>query len=107
MKNKPYVITSKSVYIDPLHCGSTISFRACISCWNALTMEVKLTDCNRQIIWEFREENANPPLAKIDRAIAALSEAREAWIKAKGQYDAMQIARVARHRRRKKKKVKK
>lgn len=72
-------------YIDPSLCGSTIGFRISRSRYRGLNAQVKLSDCNRSIAWEFdgREDDTyKANLAKIDKAISILQWFRRAYVRA-------------------------
>lgn len=79
-KRSPMLIGNNSKFIDPLCCHSRVSYSVAYSKWNALTMAILLSDCDRQVKWEFRQESTTDPLLKLDAAIAMLKEARGAWI---------------------------
>lgn len=77
---KPKLIAARDVHIDPLHCGSTVGYRIGVSRWKVLTMGVRLTDCHKQVVWEF-DDGPHPSVEKFDIAIATLQEARAIWVK--------------------------
>lgn len=77
----PKCFAARDVYIDPLHCGSSVGYRIGLSRYKVLTMGVRLTDCHKQIVWEFDDDTENPAVEKFDAAIAMLQEARAIWIK--------------------------
>lgn len=72
------VYASHSEFIDPLDCGSTVSFR--ISGGDYFEADVVLTDCNRRIDWSFNDDES--ALEKIDRVIEILCKFRGALFKA-------------------------
>jgi hypothetical protein len=104
IKTKPRTIGHGAAYIDPLHCGSSVRYRAAISRWGCLTMEIAITDCDRQVKWELRDENENPGVNKIDAAIALLTEARALWLKSLQELKVEQARRKRLLAKRKKKK---
>lgn len=76
----PKMHAARDVHLDPLHCGSTVGYRCGLSRWKVLTMGIRLTDCHKQIVWEF-DDNGHNALEKLDVAIAMLQEARAVWVK--------------------------
>lgn len=76
----PKLLAAREVHLDALHCGSTAGYRCGLSRYKVLTMGVRLTDCNKQIIWEF-DDHSHDSVAKFDVAIAMLQEARAIWVK--------------------------
>jgi len=77
-RNTRKVVAQGSGYIDPLHCDSTISYKV-IDKGRWVWGDVQLSDCNRKIDWYFGNTN---PVQKIDKAIALLTEFREAFVNA-------------------------
>lgn len=78
-RSKPKLVASNSIYIDPLNCDSTISYKVVDgprSTWG----NVQLADCNRKIEWYF---GTDEPIEKIDNAIKVLEEFRKSLIEAK------------------------
>lgn len=78
IKRVPKVHATGSVYIDPLGCDSTISYKVVSN--RHLHGTVQLADCNRKIEWYFA--NSKDALAKIDKAIEALQTFRAEFAKA-------------------------
>lgn len=78
--NVPKLIGARSAFIDPMTCQSRVAYTCVYSKYNALSMSVILSDCDRQIKWDFTEWSATDPLAKLNAAIAALHEARRVWV---------------------------
>ena len=66
------------VQLDPMDCGSSISYAVVRGRHGYLTGDVDLSDCNRKIQWYFGRDD----LPKIDKAIKILTEFRAAFAKA-------------------------
>ena len=68
-------------FIAPAECGSTIMFSTVDSGYEGDSIEttIQLTDCSRMISWNFPCSTAG--IAKIDKAIKILQDAREASFK--------------------------
>lgn len=77
---EPRLLAAREVHLDALHCGSTVGYRLGLSKYKVLTMGVRLTDCNKQIVWEF-DDYVTGSVEKFDTAIAVLQEARAIWVK--------------------------
>jgi len=78
---KPIVHVAHSVYIDPIHCDSTVSYKVVeqgLEDKRYASGEVKLSDCTRTISWYFGDGEHEESLAKINRAIDALKAFRVA-----------------------------
>lgn len=75
------VYVASSVYIDPLDCDSTISFKIIRRRKGDTWGTVQLSDCNRKIDWYFADSTSS--VKKIDNAIEALQAFRTEFIKAR------------------------
>ena len=78
IKIVPKVIASSSVYIDPVGCDSTVSYKV-INGSNHVWGSVQLADCSRKIEWSFWK---NDKVDKIDKAIETLKEFRTTFVAA-------------------------
>lgn len=78
-RSKPLLYSTGSVMLDPVHCGSKISYRIVKSRYGVLTCGIDLADCSRQITWELTDYNEYPSLDKIDLAIKQLTQIRDEW----------------------------
>lgn len=76
-KYKSKLIAANIGFIDPVSAGSTVGYKI-VEGSRATWAEVDLTDCNRKINWSFYASNSDD-VAKIDRAIAMLTEFRDKW----------------------------
>ena len=74
VKEKLYA--QDSAMLDPLHCGSNISY--VIAAKRRFWAELYLTDCNRKIQWDFNDEKES--ITKIDKAIEMLQNFRRQLI---------------------------
>lgn len=75
----PKLVASSAVYIDPLNCDSTITWK--IVSRKNLWGDVQLADCNKKIEWFFA--NHNEAEDKINLAIATLTEFRDKFVAAR------------------------
>lgn len=80
-KVTPVVYASSSTFIDPINCGSMVSFKVIRDGYGNMNGDVSLTDCNRKIDWYFSNDEDSVP--KIDAAIKSLREFRKAFIVAR------------------------
>jgi hypothetical protein len=76
------------VYISPEDCGSGVGYHITTSEWKdqktgkteySLSASVKLSDCNRMIDWDFRDDGEE----KINSAISMLQEFRKKYLDTK------------------------
>lgn len=77
---KTKVYAAESVYIDPIGCDSTVSFKI-VEGRHGLYGSVQLSDCQRKIEWFFPSKRESIP--KIEKAISTLSAFKESFLAAK------------------------
>jgi len=82
-REDPKVYALGHAHLDPLACGSEISYKLCGFYYN-LEGTVILSDCNRKIEWSFN--NSNDSVDKIDAVIDVLTQFRRDLVKAQKQY---------------------
>jgi hypothetical protein len=80
----PKLYAAGVTLLDPAECESLVQYRITRSRWGRLYGTVSLRDCTKTIAWELSlpadaEGAGVPAIEKIDRAIAALADARNAW----------------------------
>lgn len=78
------VYATGSDYLDPLDCGSMVSYK--ITSHGYFEATVDLTDCGRKISWSFN----SGAIEKIDRAITLLCDFRRELVKASKKWDKME-----------------
>lgn len=86
--------------LNPGDCASLVQYRITRSRWGGLSGEIALRDCTKTITWGLSVPNSDDSccvstVEKIERAIHALIEARDAWV-------AAELAEDRRKRRRRK-----
>lgn len=75
------VYGTKSDYLDPLECDSTICYKVVSSTY--FEASVNLTDCNRKITWNFDTDSVE----KVDRAIEILVQFRRDLVKGSKEWN--------------------
>jgi hypothetical protein len=80
---EPQVYAADSVYIDPIDCDSTVSYKV-VGHKSYLEAAVTLADCSHKIQWNF--SNTEDALGKVDLAIGMLTAFRRAFVKARKDY---------------------
>ena len=83
IEHTPKIYAADSVYVDPLDCDSTISYKV-IGQKSYMEGNVTFADCSHKIDWLFK--NSQDSVEKIDIAINMLTDFRKALLKAQKDY---------------------
>jgi hypothetical protein len=78
----PALLGEGVTFIDPLHSRSMVGYTIGRSRTGYITADVRLMDCDRQIIWRLDHAKGHDGAAKLTAAIKMLERARRAWSKA-------------------------
>ena len=76
MRKRRKLLASGIAQLDPVDCGSIISYSICRGKYG-IYADMNLSDCNRMISWYFDRHTG---LAKIDTVLAILQEFKENFV---------------------------
>lgn len=79
------VVMAEALYIDPADCDSLVAYKIIWEKYSddaevALRATMTLTDCSRKIDWYFDAKSESGGVAKIDKAIAALTAFKKKFV---------------------------